>query len=229
MNPIPLDYDVDPERFRSNVKAVVNYGLMSDVHEEVADRFMEERLGRILDLGCGEGRFLAPARARGLTTIGFDYSPTMLDAIDDPRVQGDALDLPFADDAFGGVAALYMLYHLDKPLQAIAESHRVLQKNGLFVACAPSHHNDPELAAVLPHSQATFDAENGEAMLGQYFQNVEVERWDAPLVHLPDEEALKLYLRGRRLDLRTIQIALEQLQTPLTLTKRGALFFGYKR
>lgn len=228
MNRIPLDYDADPERFRANVKAVVNYGLMDDVHEEIAERFLAEKLEPILDLGCGEGRFLEPARDRGLAALAFDYSNTMLQAVDAPRIQGDARYLPFAVEAFGGVTALYMLYHLEDPLVALAESHRVMRAGGLFVACAPSRHNDPELAAVLPQSRSTFDAENGEEMLCQYFQDVEVERWDAPLVHLPDEKALELYLRGRQLPVATTELALQNVQTPLTLTKRGALFYGYK-
>jgi SAM-dependent methyltransferase len=74
------------------------------------------------------------------------------------------------------------------PREAIAESCRVLRPGGLFVACAPSRHNDPELAAILcpapaPQTAATFDAENGPEMARAYFAEVEVERWDAPLVH----------------------------------------------
>ena len=38
----PLDYDDDPERFRTNVRAVEVYGLTGDVHEEVARRLATE-------------------------------------------------------------------------------------------------------------------------------------------------------------------------------------------
>ncbi|MBV7338391.1 class I SAM-dependent methyltransferase [Chloroflexi bacterium TSY] len=226
---IPSDYDTNPERFRANVQAVEQYGLAQDVHEEVADRLAAENLTPILDLGCGEGRLTKPLHQRGLPTVAFDYSATMLVAVPDPRVRGNANHLPFYDHSFRGVAALYMLYHLDEPRKAIAESYRVLQSGGLFVASAPSRHNDPELIEVLgPPAPETFDAENGPTLVADYFEKIEVERWDAPLVHLPDREALKLYLEGRQLAQHEVDEVLGKINPPLRLTKRGALIYGRK-
>ena len=226
---IGFDYDHDPDRFRANVKAVEKYGLAGDVHGEVAQRLAEEQLGPVLDLGCGEGRFVIPAQKMGLPTVALDYSVTMLNAVSGRRVQGDARRLPFRSDSFGGVVALYMLYHLPDPSEAVAESFRLLRPGGLFVACAPSRTNDPELAAVLgPPAPETFDAENGPEIVNRFFQQVDVERWDAPLVHLPDREALSLYLRGRQLTQAVVASAMAQISVPLTLTKRGAVIYGRK-
>lgn len=226
---IYADYDTDPDRFRTNVKAVETYSLGGDVHDMVAARLAAEVLEPILDLGCGEGRLVHPVRAQGLSIIAFDSAATMLTAVPGRRVRGDARRLPFRSDAFGAVAALYMLYHLSDPRQAMAESYRLLRPGGLFVACAPSRYNDPELAPALPpEPPSTFDAENGPEMVGNFFQQLEVERWDAPLVHLPDDEALALYLRGRGIPRPEIEQALARISTPLILTKRGALIFGRK-
>ena len=161
---IPTDYDIDPNRFRANVRAVEQYGLANDVHDEVAQRIAAEGLGPALDLGCGEGRLSKPLFSLNVQTISLDASATMLAAMSGLRVQADACRLPFRDQSFGSVAALYMLYHLEDPRLALAECLRVLRPGGLFAACAPSRFNDPELADVLPPSEpATFDAENGEA------------------------------------------------------------------
>jgi len=54
--PLPLDYDDHPERVRAAWRAVEGFGLAGDVHEPVAARLAAERLGPVLDLGCGEGR-----------------------------------------------------------------------------------------------------------------------------------------------------------------------------
>ena len=226
---VPTDFDEDPDRFRSVVRATEQYALVNDVHDDVADRLSKEGHELVLDLGCGDGRLLRPMRQRGTALVGLDSSPTMLAAASGPRLRGDATRLPFRSETFGAVAALYMLYHLPDPKQAIAESHRVLRPTGLFVASAPSRHNDLELTSVLPQSPLTFDAENGPDLVREIFQDVEVERWDAPLVHLPDRDALKLYLYGHGLAKPQAEKAALRVSTPLTVTKRGALIFGYKR
>jgi SAM-dependent methyltransferase len=225
---IPPDYDSDPERFRAGVSSLEKYGLVGDVHEAVAECLAAEKLEPVLDLGCGEGRLVRPARARGLNIIALDNSAVMLASILGNRVQGDARKLPFNDYSFGAVAALYMLYHLTDPKQAIAECQRVLRPGGMFLTCAPSRNNDPELAEVLPQLPTTFDAENGPDLVGEFFQSVEAKRWDAPVVHLPDRDALALYLRGRGLTVEKIESAINRSAVPLTLTKRGALIIGRK-
>lgn len=228
--PVPLDYDTDPERFRANQQAANKYSLGGDVHEAVAERLWAESLEPVLDLGCGEGRLTRPVHARGMFIVALDNSVTMLAAVPGSPVSADASRLPFHSQAFKSVAALYMLYHLPDPRQAIAESYRLLTPGGLFVASAPSRYNDPELAHLLPSlTPATFDAENGPQMVREFFAETDVERWDGPFVQLPDDEALKLYLRGRGgLSEAEIGQAAKRVSVPLTLTKRGALIFGRK-
>lgn len=224
----PCDYDENPERFLKNVKATEKYSG-GDVHEEIAERFADEGMGQVLDLGCGEGRLVRPLHQKKIPVVAFDYSKRMLAAVSGRRVQGNATALPFEAKVFDAVAALYMLYHIEKPEVVLKECHRVLRSGGAFVATAPSRYNDPELAEVLAYGEPeTFDAENGPELVGEYFDVVEIERWDAPLIHLPSQEALSLYLAGRGLSDQEIQNALIKIETPLDLTKRGALIFAKK-
>ena len=76
---------------------------------------------------------------------------------------------------------------------------------------------------------AAFDAEKGPDMARALFQNVEVQRWDGPLMQLHDTEALLLWLRGRGVSDDDARRAAAKVSLPLTLTKRGAIIFGYKR
>ncbi len=228
--PDPVDYDTDPERFRVNSLAASRFGLVGDVHKDIADRFAREQIDSVLDAGCGQGKLLALLGDVGVPAVGLDASPAMLKAASGPRVFADARMLPFRANTFGGAAALYMLYHLEDPVQAVAECHRVLSPGGLFAACAPSMYDSPELQSVLPGFgvPSTFDSENAPEIVGSVFGEIEVDAWDGPYVHLPDREALALYLRGRRLSPAAAGRALDAIDTPLTLTKRGAIIFARK-
>lgn len=228
--PEPFDYDTEPERFRITSLAAKRFGLAEDVHKDVADRFAKERIDLVLDVGCGQGKLLGLLRDIGVPAVGLDASPAMLKAASGSRVFGDARVLPFPANTFGGAAALYMLYHLEDPVQAVAECHRILRPGGWFAACAPSMYDSPELKSVLPGYgvPSTFDSENAPEIVGSVFPDIEVDAWDGPYVHLPDREALTLYLRGRRLSLAAAERASHTIDTPLTLTKRGAIIFARK-
>ena len=226
---IPCDYDENPERFRLLSQAVQKYSLVGDVHELVAARIVEERLKPVLDIGCGDGRLTSLLQTRDIPFVGLDLSPTMLRHAPRPCVRGDATSLPFLSGTFGGVAALYMLYHLTNPMDAIAESHRVLRPGGLFAAATPSRDDNPELASVLPpQPHSTFDAETAPDIIREFFPHMEVEKWDGPFTRLPDHDAIVLYLVGERLQPEDAVRAARRLGAPLTLTKRGALIYGYK-
>jgi SAM-dependent methyltransferase len=224
---LPGDYDINPARFRSGSESPRKYG-QGDVHEAVAERIATEQLSPVLDLGCGEGRLCRLLQGLRIDVVGLDRSPTMLSAVSASRVLGDASNLPFRDACFGAVAALYMLYHLPRPETALVESRRVLRPGGLFVAATTSRSNDPELAEILPSRPSPFDAEEAPDLVRKVFARVQVETWDAPLVHLPTVQAVEEYLFGRGMNPAECGAAARRLGAPLTVTKRGCLVWAYK-
>jgi SAM-dependent methyltransferase len=218
----PAHYDSDPDRWASHDPA---WQLAGDIHEDVARRIAGDRLSPVLDVGSGNGKLgaLLPA---GWPAAGIDASATQLRQPGaGPAFQADALALPFASGVFGAVAALWMLYHLDEPLVAIAEAHRVLRPGGIFFACTSSRYNDPELTPSYPVT--TFDAEDAPALVAGVFGSsaTHVVSWDAPLNRLADRDALVRYLRSHYLP---AEIA-DRVTTPLTLTKRGCLVIAVKQ
>ena len=224
----PFDYDEDPDRFRTNVSVVERYGLVGDVHEEVAARITAEDLWPALDLGCGEGRLQRAFGDRGL--ISTDLSRTVLKVAPHPKCCADMTHLPIRDRSVGSASALWCLYHVSEPLQAIREVYRVLRPGGLFVACAPSLYNDPEMAHLFPDPTPTpFDSEVAAELVGEVFGEVHADRWDVHAVRLPDEEAVSAYLRGRRKSREEAAELAKKAAPPLKLTKRGALVWAYRR
>ena len=123
-------FDLLHDRFKSSV-AGDDYRL----------RALRGRLGaldglRILDLGCGKGRFASALAAEGAEVIGLDRSAAMLAvAAGLDRVLASARRLPFASGAFDAVIAVEVFEHL--PTEAIGavlrEARRAIKPGGLLL------------------------------------------------------------------------------------------------
>jgi SAM-dependent methyltransferase len=91
----------------------------------------------LLEIGCGGGAFLEQALRRGCRAKAIDHSPEMVAlarevnaaAIGEGRVeivQGEAEQLPFADDTFTSAAMTQVFFFLDAE-RVLAECRRVLR------------------------------------------------------------------------------------------------------
>jgi 2-polyprenyl-6-hydroxyphenyl methylase/3-demethylubiquinone-9 3-methyltransferase len=90
---------------------------------------------RVLDLGCGKGRFAARLRPAGAEVVGLDVSAAMLaegGGLGFGRVRGSARRLPFADASFDAVVAVEVFEHLAEIDRVLDESARVLKPSGVL-------------------------------------------------------------------------------------------------
>jgi SAM-dependent methyltransferase len=215
---VPTDYDSDPGRWRSHDDSWVHDG---GPFREVAARIVETGARPVLDVGGGTGA-LGRSLPHGWPVVLLDSSLTQLRQAVGPKVRASARALPVPASSMGSVAMLWMLYHLDQPARAIAEAHRALRKGGLFAAATASRASDPELTDGYPPT--TFDAEEAPDIVAAVFGDVDVVSWDAPLVTLPDREAVLSFCRSHFLPAE----AAERVTPPVTLTKRGCFVFARK-
>jgi SAM-dependent methyltransferase len=82
--------------------------------------------------------------------------------------------LPFRDDAFDVVAALWMLYHVADLQGGLAQVRRVLRPGGLFVAVT---NGDEHVADLRREAEGgpvvtAFSSETGEGVLRHHFGRV---------------------------------------------------------
>jgi SAM-dependent methyltransferase len=226
----PFDYDRHPERFRLAARVTREHlTATQSLYDHLAELLVGVRARRVVDIGCGEGALRAalpaPMQAR---LVGLDASASMLGAHPPPVVQADAAALPFLAGVFDAAVAVNVLDHIPKPTVAIEQAHRVLVPGGILLAATSSRHDSPELAHVWRPPPSSFDAEDGPGLVASVFGKVQVERWHAPLVRLPDRDAVRDYLIARFLAPGAAVAAAEQVTTPVTITKRGALIHARK-
>jgi len=224
---LPRDYDTSPDRFRLGQRVTREYLTGGPTLYERIWAILGDGPLLVADVGGGNGALTAArpglSRAR---VAGVDASARLLGDHPGPAVQADAGRLPLRTGALDAVTAVNIPYHLDDPVTAIAEARRVLAPGGLFIAATISRHDSPELSHVWRPAPSTFDAENAPGLVGQVFGQAETERWDTPLIRLPDAAAVRDYLVARFVAPADAARAAGQVPVPLTLTKRGAFIWA---
>ena len=94
---------------------------------------------RVIDVGCGTGRWLAWAHARGARGVGADFSVEMLRvAASKPHLAGrivraDGLNLPFADACADVVLCTLSLAYMAPIESAMAEFARLARSGGCVI------------------------------------------------------------------------------------------------
>jgi ubiquinone/menaquinone biosynthesis C-methylase UbiE len=96
---------------------------------------------RVLDLGCGTGRFALPMANRlHFRVFGVDSSREMLARAREKDSEGvvawdcqDAQDLTYQDASFDVIFMSHLLHHVDSPTRVISECKRVLCNSGVVL------------------------------------------------------------------------------------------------
>lgn len=97
--------------------------------------------GRLLDVGCGNGRFLTTMRSLGWDVQGVEFSEAGVRACQMSELlvhHGDLASARFPDGSFDLVTVRHVIEHVPDPRQFMAELTRILRPGGRLVVETPS-------------------------------------------------------------------------------------------
>lgn len=109
----------------------------SELHHYYVDLLKESKPQRVLDVGCGDGKFLEVLKSQGIVCAGIDLSQLMVDKAKAKGLSVACQDINSAIGAYDVITAIFdVVNFLDKDaLRAFLLSvSRLLNPNGYFYA-----------------------------------------------------------------------------------------------
>ena len=128
--------------------AAGDYATLSEYIRHVGEHLVEsagvDRGDRVLDVACGTGNAAIPAARAGAEVTGLDITAELLEGgrrkaaeagVEVEWVEGDAEDLPFADDSFDRVFSSFGHMFAPRHRQTADEMTRVCREGGQIGIC----------------------------------------------------------------------------------------------
>jgi SAM-dependent methyltransferase len=142
-------------------------GWGTPVYEHVLDRAKIGSGTRVLDCGCGAGRFARMAADRGAIVAGIDAAKELIEIAAERTPEGDFRvgdleALPWADDSFDAVTGFSAFQFADDKVRALTEARRV--SRGPVAVVIPSRVSESGIALVFKPLFPLFPPEALESM-----------------------------------------------------------------
>lgn len=164
-----------------------------------------QKNARILELGCGTGKFWYKNKdniRKDLKITLSDFSNSMLKSAKDKLKNVDyefiykkinAEDIPYEDESFDIIIAQHMIYFVPNIEKALAEIKRILSPGGMLYITANSCESMVELNELSEKFAPNlgldnngfsnrFNLENGKSILENYFSGIDTEILDGKII-----------------------------------------------
>ena len=133
------------DRMLEHPKALRATGYERDKIDLIRDSRKLPPGGRILDVGCGKGEFVANLGDRGWQAQGVELSRIAADyAREKMEIEvfnGELKDAGFPDGHFDLITLWHVLEHCHDPSGVLAETNRILRTEGRLLVSVPNFHS----------------------------------------------------------------------------------------
>ena len=129
--------------------------------------------GRVLEIGCGMGRYTIPLARRGVAVEGLDLTPELLDRLRSfeggqnvPLHCADVMDAPAAlHGAFDAVIGFFMLHHLHDLEGSFAGVAKLVKPGGRVAFVEPNPWNPLYYVQITLSPGMTWEGDKGILMM----------------------------------------------------------------
>lgn len=123
-------------------RALAAIGLLREMAGLSVMALDGRRRGRLLDVGCGNGHFVAAMRALGWDARGLDVDEAGLAVarahFGVPVDRGTLKEARLPDESFDAVTLHHVIEHVPDPLDVLSECGRILRPGGRIVVVTPN-------------------------------------------------------------------------------------------
>jgi len=129
--------------YRASVNLLVSQFSKPGETEEAARMFIERKPpGRLLDVGCGHGRFMTAMAKQGWSVFGIDFDGAAVEAARPThgnRVRvGTIDDVVASGERYDVVCASHVLEHVENPIHFLKQCRAILNPNGIVAIKTPN-------------------------------------------------------------------------------------------
>jgi len=108
--------------------------------EKIADIFSNEKRGKVLDLGCGDGDYAKRLKNLGYDVIAGDIDKNRFKYHKEIEFRHCDItkQMPFNDNSFDYILLMEVVEHLRNPYVVIPEINRLIKKGGFLILSTPN-------------------------------------------------------------------------------------------
>ncbi len=200
-------------RYSRNYDEGADYVVGKELRIALAEKLKEERnLGEVIEFGCGTGYYTKSIAGHAARVIATDLSDEMLELARD-RLKGllnvslqkeDCENPSFPSQRFDTVFMANVVHTIENPDKALAQSHRILKKNGHLLIVSFTDYG----ATWLEKMELGFRYFQKFGMPPGYYRNYSPEELAALVsnagfglekIEVLGSKARALYLKGRKI------------------------------